>query len=213
MPLGPSKVAEEVFVDPPENVPLAVDVELGERLEQRDKGRLLQLPIRLGENPLEVVVLRLDRLHRIVDSLPDVGILGQGQQRREPRRFRKVHHPPSLIVFLTNRPPSRTRFLQLSIHGRKLMVGVPEEDQSKDRDRIFRRLEIRVRPEMIRTRPQPPLDLAIIIRHRIQARNRDHLPQMGVKPNRVPSCPIGWSDASGQPDPISHPLGSSLNLP
>ncbi len=80
LPLAHGELAEEVFVDLAEGVPLDVHGDGVHGLEQLDEQGVLEAVVGLGQDVLEVGVLRLDGAHGVVDGLADVGPFGQLQQ-------------------------------------------------------------------------------------------------------------------------------------
>lgn len=138
MTFGASEVAEEVFVDLAEFVALRIDGDLRKVFQQRGQDQVIDLGVRSWQDAFEVDVLRLDRFHRLIDRLADILAFRQRQQIRETSFWRQVHHPFGLVVLLANLATTRTLAHQFLFRLRKAMVGIAEEDQPQNGNRVFR---------------------------------------------------------------------------
>jgi hypothetical protein len=87
LPFGLGKLAEEVFVDLAEGVPLDVERNGVEGLEQGRQGIVADLLVGLGQHPFQLGIFLLDKTHRQIDLLADVLPLGEIQQIGKPRRL------------------------------------------------------------------------------------------------------------------------------
>src|SRR5208337_1571684 len=97
------------------------------------------------------------------------------QQMRKAGFRRQVDYAARLKGVRRRRaePAGRAR-LKLLLRLRKPPVGVAQEQQAEDRPRILRRLQPRIRPQLVRDAPKPPLNVAVARSHpalrRIQSR-------------------------------------------
>ncbi|GEM_PF-3802903 len=123
LPFRPCKIAEEVFVDLPELVPIRIDGNLREILEQRYENGVVDFGVCLRQNALKFFVVRLNGFHGLIDCFADVLPFRQRQQMREPSFRRQIHHAVRLIVFLPDRSPPRAFAFQLLFHLRKPTIG------------------------------------------------------------------------------------------
>ncbi len=80
LPLGHGELAQKILVDLAEGVALDVHRDRGEHLEQGDQRVVVQPVVGLGQHVAQVLVLRLDGAHGVVDGLADVGALRQREQ-------------------------------------------------------------------------------------------------------------------------------------
>lgn len=71
-----------------------------------------------------------------------------------------------LIVGLADFPASGALLGQLLLGLGELVVGIPKKDETKNRDGILRRLEFRVRPEVVGGFPETLFEFGMIICHR-----------------------------------------------
>ena len=186
LPLGEGKLAEEVFVDLPENIARGIVrdvVELTQELKRQALRRLgagEPMVFLLGQAALEVGFVGLDRLHRLLDGEGDVLIFGQVQQVGVTGMVGQVE--PALgdgdLVqgFLA---PGAFDLLILGQDGRLVTpvidVGKLEENEPHDRRAILGGLEVGIGAEIVRRRPKVVFQLLqLITRHapRIQTARR-----------------------------------------
>ena len=159
--LAHRELAQEVLVDLAEGVTLH-SRQRRQVLQQRHEQAVLQSVIGLGQHVLELVVGGLDRAHRVVDRLADVGALGQPEQLGEARLGRQVQHALGLIARLGKRQraaPVALRGLEALVRLLEAVVGVAQEDQAEHRHRVFRGLELGVGAELVGGVPQALFDL------------------------------------------------------
>ena len=127
--------------------------------------RVVEAVVGLGQDVLEVGVLRLDGAHGVVDGRADVGALGQLDQGREARRLGQVEHPLGLVVRRADLAPSAACALQFLRRRLELVVGIAQEDQPQDRDGVFRGLQLGVGPQLVRRVPQAGFDIVAVMIH------------------------------------------------
>ncbi len=84
LPFRHGELAEEVFLYFPECIAFAVHRHGGEVLQQGDDQVLVKTVVRPWQNVFQILVVRFNGPHRIVDGLADVGTFRQVQQVREP---------------------------------------------------------------------------------------------------------------------------------
>ena len=122
------------------------------------------LLVGLGQEVLQFLVLGLDGPHRRIDGFPQILAFRQLLERREPRRFRQGQVALGVIVGLADPPapcPALRLPRQLHVGLGEPAVGVTEENQPQDRPGELRRPETGIRPQLIRRRPEPFLDVVI----------------------------------------------------
>ena len=163
--LAHGEVAEEVFVNLAEGVPLDVHGDGVHGLEQFLEQGVLEAVVGLGQHVLEVGVLRLDGAHGVVDGRADVGPLRQLDQRRETRRLGQVEHAPGLIVRRADLPPPAACARQFLRRRLELVVGIAQKDQPQHRDGVFRGLQLGIGPQLIRRVPQAGFDVVAVMIH------------------------------------------------
>ena len=163
--LAHGEVAEEVFVDLAEGVPLDVHGDGVHGLEQFLEQGVLEAVVGLGQHVLEVGVLRLDGAHGVVDGRADVGPFGQCDQRREARRLGQVEHAPGLIVRRADLAPPAACARQFLRRRLELVVGIAQKDQPQHRDGVFRGLQLGIGPQLIRRVPQAGFDVVAVMIH------------------------------------------------
>lgn len=79
--------------------------------------------------------------HISIHRLADILAIGQLKQIRKAGLGRQVHHAFGLLVFLADLAAPLTLALQFLFRLCESVVGVAEENQPQDRDRVFGRLE------------------------------------------------------------------------
>ncbi|CEF49218.1 unnamed protein product [uncultured bacterium] len=175
LPLCAGEIAQEVFVNLAEGVPFGIHRNLRERLEQRDERGVFDLVVSLGEDALEFFVLRLDRLHRFVDGLANVLAFGQVEQLREAGLGWKIHYALGLIILFADAPPPGAFTRQFLLGNGELEVGIAKEDQPQNRDRVFRRFQLRVGPKFVGRVPKAFLDLGVVVGHALNSSRRGRI--------------------------------------
>jgi hypothetical protein len=98
-------------------------------------------------------------IHRLADILA----IGQLKQIRKAGLGRQVHHAFGLVVLFADLAAPRTLALQFLFRLCESMVGVAEENQPQDRDRVFGRFEFSVRPKLIGGFPESSFGFRVII--------------------------------------------------
>ena len=126
---------------------------------------VLEAVVGLGQDVLEVVVLRLDGPHGVVDGRADVGALRQLDQRREAGRLGQVEHAPGLIVRLADRAPPAACTRQFLRRRLELVVGIAQKDQPQHRDGVFRGFQLGIGPQLVRRIPQAGFDIVAVMIH------------------------------------------------
>jgi hypothetical protein len=162
---GHGELAEEILVNLAEGVPLNRHRNRREVLEQRYQETFLQTVVRLWEDVLEIFVLDLNRLHGLVDGLADVRAFRQIQQRSESRLFGDVEDTLRLVVRLADLAATAGLLRHLLLGLGELVVGVAEEDEAQNRDRILRRLKLGVRPKFVGSFPKALFKISVICWH------------------------------------------------
>ena len=158
LPLLHGEVAEEVFVDLAEGV--AGQVDGGEKAQQLDQHVVAKVGVGLRQSAGEVGVVLLDGLHRFVDGLADVVALSEALQVAEPRLRPQEDDPFGVVVGLADlaavaRADGADALLSLC----ESLLSVSEKNQTQDRRGELARLEARIRPELVCSRPQPFLNI------------------------------------------------------
>jgi hypothetical protein len=103
--------------------------------------------------------------HISIYRLADILAIGQLKQIRKAGLGRQVHHAFGLVVFFADLAATRTLPLQLLLSLCESMVGVAEENQPQDWDRVFGRLEFGVGPKLIGGFPESSFGFRVIIGH------------------------------------------------
>ena len=165
LPLRHGELPQEILVNLAEGIALDGHGDGGEVLQQRDQQVLFEVVVGLGQNVLEVFVLGLDRFHGRVDGLADIGALWEIEQSCEPSFFGEVQDALSLIVGLPDLAATGGLLRHLLFSLGKLVIGVAEEDQPENRDRILGRLQLGVRPEFVGGVPETFLKIRVVCWH------------------------------------------------
>ena len=110
-------------------------------------------------------------MHGLVDGLADVGALWQIQQGSEASLVGEVQDALCLVVSLADLPASAGLLGHVLFSLGKLVIGVPEEDQAKNRDGILGRLQFGVGPKFICGVPKTFFKISVICWHGSQALN------------------------------------------
>jgi hypothetical protein len=157
--LGHREGGEEVLVDLAEDVTAKVGRDGTNALEQLDERGVVEAGVGFREDASEVLVLGLDRVHRVYDGLGDVLALGQVEEMGVAGRLGQVEDPTGLEVILADRAAAAGLGGELSLGLGEPDVGVAEEDQAEDRGGVLGRPEVGVGAELVGGVPESALDV------------------------------------------------------
>ena len=136
-PFGERELAKEVLVDESEAVRPRSSPGGGQAVEAVRPGIVRQSRVGAREDAVEVGVGVLDRLHRIVDRLAEVGAFGEVQEVLEARLVRDEQHPLGVVLTRPDLPTTEPPLPSSSAcASSKRLVGVSEEDQPEHRRRV-----------------------------------------------------------------------------
>ncbi len=93
LPFSTGKLGKEVFVDAAKDIRADIEADVGEVLEQAGEDVVVEAGVGFGQGILDRLVLRLQRLHCIVDRLAKIFPLWPFEQAGEERTRRNVHRP------------------------------------------------------------------------------------------------------------------------
>ena len=160
------KTTEEVFVDAPERVIAQLGNLLVREVPQQPAQQIRrQLIVGLGKDTPQHRHRILNRLHRIIDRLADVGILREPRQIIIPRILRYEHGGLLDEVIRPHRPrhsiPARPvlRLLQLLLDQPEPKRRMPQKYDAQHRHVVHLRCERRLIPQRVRRLPQALLQL------------------------------------------------------
>jgi hypothetical protein len=108
----------------------------------------------------------LDGAHGVVDSLPQVGSLGQREKVGESCRLGEVDDALCVVVRWTDSAPRRSFRLDGCAGGLELRVGEAKKDEPENGRAVLRRLQAGVGPQLVCRIPESPLQLGEVRRHR-----------------------------------------------
>jgi len=101
----------------------------------------------------------------LVDGLADIRALRQVQQVREPGAVGDVKDALRLIISLANLAATGALLTEPPLCLRELLVGIPQEDEPQNRDRILGRFEFGIRPEVVCSVPKTLFQFRVVIGH------------------------------------------------
>ena len=142
LPLAHGKVPKEVFINLAKSIPLDIHWHRVHGFEQLFEQGVLETVVALGQNILEIRVLRLYCPHGLVDCRTNIDPFRQLYQCRKASLRWQKQHTLGLVVRRAYAAPPATRPLKLFGCYLELVVGKSQKDQPKHRNRVFRRFQL-----------------------------------------------------------------------
>ena len=163
---GHGELVQKVFVDAPEHVPGgSLDRRPVEDLDQLSQQPRLEGVVAAWQGALEDIVLRLDRVHRLVDDRTDLCVLRQVDDAAEAGGFGQVDGGLALKTQLDDLLPLRGRHLRrdglLDLRQERLeaVVGVAQENQAQHGHRIVSGGELGIGAQLVGRVPKLVFEL------------------------------------------------------
>ena len=145
------------------------------KLNQR---ALLDAAVGAGHDAGEIRVGLLDRPHRVVQRPAQVGAFGERREPGEASLRRQENDALADVVLCRDLllvPAARLQRSHRTDPPLSLgepLLGVAKEQEPQDRPRVFRGHQVRVGTQLVRRRPQPPLELCNVRGHARHSRYR-----------------------------------------
>ena len=158
------ELGEEVLVDEPEGVAGEHPRQRGEEADELEQDALLELLVAARQDAAEALVRGLDCVHREVDVPAEVISLGELGEPGEAGDVWHVEDAAGAEVVGADGPSLGCLEFELGPEFVEAILGEREEDETKDGASILARSEARVRAELVRSSPEPALELGKVSR-------------------------------------------------